>query len=55
MHGHENPKDKNQLGAQFFLCIFISILYIFRATMFPSSGENNCINATPGICHSETS
>ena len=29
----------NQLDAQFFSCMFINILYIFRATMCPSSGE----------------
>jgi outer membrane phospholipase A len=25
---------------------------MFRAIMCPSSGDNNCINTTPGICHS---
>jgi len=30
----------NQLGAQFILCIFIN-LYMFRATMGPSSGETS--------------
>jgi hypothetical protein len=30
----------NQLDAQFlFSCMFISILYMFRAAMYPSSGE----------------
>jgi len=30
----------NQIDAQFFfLCMFISILYMFRAAMCPSSGE----------------
>ena len=30
----------NQLDAQFFFfCIFISILYMFRTAMCPSSGE----------------
>jgi len=29
----------NQLGVQFFSCMFISILYKFRAAMCPSSGE----------------
>jgi len=29
----------NQLDAQFFLCMFISILYMFREAMCPSSGE----------------
>jgi hypothetical protein len=30
----------DQLDAQFFLCIFISILYMFRATLWSSSGES---------------
>ena len=34
-----------------FLNMFIAFLYMFRATMCPSSGENT----VPGICHSETS
>jgi hypothetical protein len=29
--------------------MFISVLYMFRATMCPSSGDNSCINATPGM------
>jgi hypothetical protein len=29
----------NQLDAQFFLCMFISILYMFQAAMCPSSWE----------------
>jgi hypothetical protein len=29
----------NQLDTQFFPCMFISILYMFRAAMCPSSGE----------------
>ena len=29
-----------QLDAQFLLCIFISILYLFRATLCSSSGES---------------
>jgi hypothetical protein len=37
--------------AQFLLCMFISILYMFRANMCPSSGEN-CISTKSGICHS---
>jgi len=37
----------NQLGAKFCLIyLFISILYLFRASMCPSSGENYCIYAT---------
>jgi len=31
--------------------MFISILYMFRAAMCPSSGDY-CINATLGLCHS---
>jgi hypothetical protein len=34
-----NLVNKNQLGAQFVLSIFINP-YMFRATMGPSSGEN---------------
>jgi hypothetical protein len=30
----------NQLEAQFLLCIFISLLYMFRATLCSSSGES---------------
>ena len=29
----------NKLDAQFFSCMFISILYMFRAAMCPSPGE----------------
>jgi len=29
----------NQLDAQFFMCVFFSIFYMFRATTCPSSGE----------------
>ena len=39
-----------QLGAQFclnlFIYLFMSLLYMFRASMCPSSGENFCIYAT---------
>jgi hypothetical protein len=28
-----------QLDIEFYLCMFISILHVFRATMYPSSGE----------------
>jgi hypothetical protein len=31
---------KNQLGAQFLINMFIALLYMFRATMCPSSEEN---------------
>jgi hypothetical protein len=34
-----------------FSCTFISILYMFWATMSPIIRRNYCINATPGICH----
>jgi hypothetical protein len=34
-----------------FSCMFISILYMFRATV-PIIRRNNFINATPGIYHS---
>jgi hypothetical protein len=39
----------NQLDAQFFLCMFISILYMFRAAMCPSSGELTLILLTWSI------
>jgi hypothetical protein len=42
---------KTNLVHNFFLCMFISIRNMFWATMCPSSGENNCIYAIPGICH----
>ena len=29
----------NQLDAHYFSCVFISILYMFQAAMYPSSGE----------------
>ena len=39
--------NKSQVGAQFCLIyLFISLLYMFRAPMCPSSGENYCIYAT---------
>jgi len=34
----------NQLDAQFILYIFISILYMFRATLCSSSGESNLVS-----------
>jgi len=40
---HEHISDifvNNQLGAQFFLYMFISILYMFRASVCSSSGES---------------
>ena len=42
----------NQFDAQFLLYVFISIFYMFRATLCSSSGESNCINTTSGICQS---
>jgi hypothetical protein len=33
--------ENNQLDTNFFLCMFISILYMFRAAMCLSSGELN--------------
>jgi len=44
---------QNQIGAQFILSILIN-LYMFCATMCPSSGEIT-IFATLGICYSGTS
>jgi len=41
----------NQHDANSFLCMFISILYMFRAAMCPSSGKL-IFNMTSGICHS---
>ena len=40
-------QKKIQLGAQFCLIyLFISLLYVFRPSTCPSSGENCCIYAT---------
>jgi len=36
----------------FFVYLFISLLYMFRATQCSSSGESNCINTSSSICHS---
>jgi hypothetical protein len=36
----------------FFLSMFTSFLYAFRATMCPIIRTNNCIYATHGTCHS---
>jgi hypothetical protein len=46
-----NPASLHNLVNKTNLCMFISILYMFRATMCPSSGEIT-INTTPGICQS---
>ena len=35
-----------------FSCMFISILYMFRAVV-PVIERTNCINMTSSICHSE--
>jgi len=32
--------------------LFISLLYMFRATQCSSLGESNFINTSSGICHS---
>jgi len=48
----QSCKKNPQLGAQLFLSIFIFInLYMFRATMGPSSGDA-CVYATLGACYS---
>jgi len=39
----------NQLDALFSMYLFISLLYMFRATHCSSSGESNCINTSSGI------
>jgi hypothetical protein len=42
----------NQLDALFSMYLFISLLYVFRATQCSSSGESNCINTSSGMYHS---
>jgi len=42
----------NQLDALFSMYLFISLLYMFRATQCSSRGESNCINTSSGIYHS---
>jgi len=42
----------NKLDALFSMYLFMSLLYMFRATRCSSSGESNCINTSSGICHS---
>jgi len=39
----------NQPDALFSMYVFISLLYMFRATQCSSSGESNCINTLSGI------
>ena len=40
----------NQLDAVFSMYLFISLLYMFRATQCSSTGESNLINISSGIC-----
>jgi len=46
----------NQLDTLFsmylFIYLFISLLYVFRATQRSSSGESDCVNTSSGIYHS---
>jgi hypothetical protein len=42
----------NKLDALFSIYLFISLLYMFRATQCSSSGGSNCINTSSGIYHS---
>jgi hypothetical protein len=47
------PRKWIQLGAQFCsIYLFISLLYMFRASMCPSSGEKLLYLCDTGICHS---
>ena len=39
----------NQLDALFSMYLFISLLYMLRATQCSSSGESNCINTSSGM------
>ena len=39
----------NQLDALFSVYLFISLLYMFRATQCSSSGKSNCINTSSGM------
>ena len=39
----------NQLDPLFSMYLFISLLYMFRATLCSWSGESNCINTSSGI------
>ena len=41
-----------QIDAIFSMYLFISLLYMFRATQCSSSGESNCINTSSGIYRS---
>ena len=41
----------NHPDAFFSMYLFISLLYMFRATQCSSSGESNCINTSSGIYH----
>ena len=42
----------NQHDALFSMYLFISLLYMFWATLCSSSGELNCVNTSSGSCHS---
>jgi len=42
----------NQLDELFSMYLFISLLYMFRATQCSSSGESNCVNTSSGIYRS---
>jgi hypothetical protein len=42
----------NQLDALISMYLFISLLYMFRATQRSSSGESSCINISSGMYHS---
>ena len=44
--GHFLILQINPIRCTILLSIFISLLYMFRATMCPSSGDNYCIYAT---------
>jgi len=52
VEGHAFIMVNNQIHALFSMYLFISLLYMFRATQCSSSGEPNCINTSFGICHS---
>ena len=42
----------NQHDAIFSRYLFISLLYMFRATQCSSLEESNCINTSSAMCHS---
>ena len=51
MKGRDNP-CKQKFKLQFFSCMFISILYMFRSTMCPSSGKLFCQLDDRLVCRS---